>query len=47
MRIIDETGKEMGMKPRWTWEWKWEWLEWTVGNEREYDWKRHSRSSLL
>ena len=34
----------MGIKPGWTYEREW---EWTVGNGGDWDWKRHSCSSLI
>jgi len=46
MKITDGTGKGMEVKPGWIWQREWE-FEWTVGNARKWDWKRHSRSSLL
>ena len=46
MGITNRNGKLMGIKLGWTWDLEWEW-DWTIGNGREWDWKRHSRSSLV
>ena len=46
MRITDEIGKGIGIKPGWVWEGELEW-EWTIGNGQKWDWNRHCRSSLV
>ena len=37
-------GKAMGIRPGWAWQREW---EWTTGNGRDWEWKIHSRLSLV